>query len=124
MGTAGAVLALGALTLGSAPTAQAAVTATRDEAREVARRMIPDAAQFRCFNNLVRRESDWKVTATNALSGAYGLMQAVPGSKMASHGSDWRTNAATQISWGLDYVKERYGGACGAWSFWRAKGWY
>ncbi|KUJ37262.1 hypothetical protein ACZ90_70120 [Streptomyces albus subsp. albus] len=123
-GTVGAVLALGALALGTAPGAQAAAAASRGEAREIARKMIPDKEQFRCFSRLVHRESGWNVTASNAASGAYGLMQAVPGSKMASHGPDWRTNAATQISWGLEYMKNRYGGPCGAWTFWRGRGWY
>ncbi|BFO21081.1 hypothetical protein SHKM778_74690 [Streptomyces sp. KM77-8] len=57
-------------------------------------------------------------------SGAYGLVQALPASKMASAGSDWKTNPATQIKWGLDYMKDRYGSACDAWSFWQANNWY
>ncbi len=70
------------------------------------------------------RESSWNVTATNASSGAYGLVQSLPGSKMASAGSDWRTNPATQIKWGLDYMNSRYGSPCGAWSFWQSHHWY
>ncbi|WP_307826546.1 transglycosylase SLT domain-containing protein [Streptomyces pactum] len=121
----GAVAAVSAVTLTAQP-AEAAPAPGRSSmmAREVARRMIPDTTQFRCFNQLVERESGWKVTAVNAASGAYGLLQAVPGSKMASAGPDWRTNPATQISWGLAYMKNRYGGPCGAWSFWRANRWY
>ena len=64
------------------------------------------------------------MNATNASSGAYGLVQALPGSKMASAGSDWKTNAATQIKWGVDYMKDRYGSPCGAWNFWQANNWY
>ncbi len=62
--------------------------------------------------------------ATNASSGAYGLVQALPASKMASAGSDWKTNPATQIEWGLDYMNDRYGSPCGAWKFWQANHWY
>jgi hypothetical protein len=66
----------------------------------------------------------WKVNATNRSSGAYGIPQALPGSKMASAGSDWRTNPATQIIWGVNYMKGRYGSPCRAWTFKHAHGWY
>ncbi|GBQ04186.1 hypothetical protein SSP531S_56780 [Streptomyces spongiicola] len=85
--------------------------------------MMP-AAQFQCFDKIVSKESNWNPTATNASSGAYGLVQALPGGKMASAGADWKTNPETQIKWGLDYMKERYGSPCGAWSFWQANHWY
>lgn len=80
-------------------------------------------SQFSCLNNIWSRESGWRVTAANA-SGAYGIPQALPGSKMASAGPDWQTNATTQIKWGLGYIKGRYGSPCGAWAFWYAHGWY
>jgi hypothetical protein len=70
------------------------------------------------------RESGWDYTAYNASSGAYGIPQALPGSKMAVYGSDWQTNPATQIKWGLSYIKSRYGSPSAAWSFWQANGWY
>jgi hypothetical protein len=76
-----------------------------------------------CLSELIERESHWVVTATNPSTGAYGLPQAVPGSKMASAGSDWATNPQTQIRWMLGYV-QRYGGSCGALAFQRANGWY
>ena len=57
-------------------------------------------------------------------SGAYGIPQALPGDKMAAYGSDWQTNAATQIKWGLAYIAGRYGTPCDAWSFWQSNGWY
>ena len=57
-------------------------------------------------------------------SGAYGIPQALPGSKMASAGSDWRTNPKTQIKWGLGYISGRYGDPCGAWSHFLRKNWY
>ena len=66
----------------------------------------------------------WSVTATNPSSGSYGLVQALPASKMASAGPDWRTNAATQIRWGLQYMNGRYGSPCAAWAFWQAHSWY
>lgn len=80
--------------------------------------------QFSCYNNIIMRESAWKVSADNPTSSAYGIPQALPGSKMASAGPDWRTNPATQIKWGLGYVKSRYGTPCSAWSFKSSHGWY
>ncbi|GAA1007086.1 transglycosylase SLT domain-containing protein [Streptomyces thermogriseus] len=93
------------------------------EVQAIARSIVP-ADQFQCFSNIVQRESSWNYQATNPSSGAYGLVQALPGSKMASAGADWRTNPATQIKWGLNYMNERYGSPCGAWSFWQANHWY
>jgi hypothetical protein len=86
--------------------------------------MIPNAAQYNAFSKIVEHESGWNITATNSSSGAYGLVQALPGSKMASAGSDWKTNPATQIKWGLNYMNSRYGSPTGAWAFWQANGWY
>jgi hypothetical protein len=79
--------------------------------------------QFGCLDRLWQRESGWRVSASNA-SGAYGIPQALPGSKMASAGDDWRTNPATQIRWGLGYIGSRYGGPCAAWSHSQSTGWY
>ncbi|QSY51294.1 MULTISPECIES: transglycosylase SLT domain-containing protein [Streptomyces] len=93
------------------------------EVQAMARQMVP-SDQFQCFSNIVNNESTWDYTATNSSSGAYGLVQALPGTKMASAGADWRTNPATQIKWGLSYMNERYGSPCGAWSFWQANQWY
>ncbi|MFJ7155499.1 transglycosylase SLT domain-containing protein [Streptomyces sp. NPDC101118] len=87
-------------------------------------RQIVGAGQFQCFSNIVNHESTWNYRAQNPSSGAYGLVQALPGSKMSSAGADWRTNPATQIEWGLNYMNVRYGSPCGAWSFWQANGWY
>jgi len=78
---------------------------------------------FGCLQNLWNRESGWRYDAENA-SGAYGIPQALPGSKMASAGPDWETNPATQIKWGLTYIKGLYGTPCGAWSFEEANGYY
>ncbi|MGW7549157.1 aggregation-promoting factor C-terminal-like domain-containing protein [Streptomyces sp. NPDC054770] len=82
------------------------------------------SGQFQCFSNIVDHESSWNYQAVNASSGAYGLFQALPGSKMSSVGADWQTNPATQIKWGLNYMNSRYGSPCQAWSFWQANHWY
>ncbi|MEU5684176.1 transglycosylase SLT domain-containing protein [Streptomyces venezuelae] len=96
---------------------------TVSQVQAMARQMVP-GDQFQCFSNIVNHESTWNYKATNASSGAYGLVQALPGSKMASAGADWQTNPATQIKWGLNYMNDRYGSPCGAWSFWQANNWY
>ncbi|MHB1172917.1 MAG: aggregation-promoting factor C-terminal-like domain-containing protein [Lacisediminihabitans sp.] len=79
--------------------------------------------QFSCLVALFNRESHWNVYAANP-SGAYGIPQALPGSKMASAGADWATNPATQITWGLNYIAARYGTPCGAWGHSQSLGWY
>jgi hypothetical protein len=79
--------------------------------------------QFGCLKLMWDNESGWNVHAANA-SGAYGIPQALPGSKMATAGPDWQNNATTQIKWGLGYIKGRYGSPCGAWAFWQSNGWY
>ncbi|MER5572124.1 transglycosylase SLT domain-containing protein [Streptomyces massasporeus] len=89
----------------------------------MARQLVP-SGQFQCFSNIVDHESDWNYKAVNPSSGAYGMFQALPGSKMSSVGADWRTNPATQIKWGLNYMNDRYGSPCDAWSFWQANHWY
>ncbi|GCD21234.1 ubiquitin-like domain-containing protein [Cellulomonas algicola] len=80
--------------------------------------------QFACLLALWNKESRWRVNAENRSSGAYGIPQALPGSKMATVGADWQTNPATQITWGLNYISARYGTPCGAWAHSQAKGWY
>jgi hypothetical protein len=82
------------------------------------------ASQMSCLVPLWMGESGWRVSAENVSSGAYGIPQALPGSKMGTAGADWRTNAATQIKWGLGYIQERYGSPCGAWGFKQGHGWY
>jgi hypothetical protein len=81
-------------------------------------------SQFPCLNKLWNRESGWNHRAYNESSGAYGIPQALPGSKMQSAGSDWKTNPATQIKWGLGYIKDRYGNPCNAWQHSEDAGWY
>ncbi|HEV7185013.1 MAG: lytic transglycosylase domain-containing protein [Leifsonia sp.] len=80
--------------------------------------------QYNCLVSLWNKESHWNVYAYNSGSGAYGIPQALPGSKMASAGADWQTNAATQIAWGLGYITGRYSTPCGAWSHSQSTGWY
>ena len=95
--------------------------------RSIARAMLAArgwSGQFGCLDSLWQRESGWNYQAYNASSGAFGIPQALPGGKMASAGSDWRTNPATQISWGLGYIASVYGSPCSAWAHSQAKGWY
>ena len=81
-------------------------------------------ADVNALINLWTKESGWQVTNRNRSSGAYGIPQALPASKMASAGSDYLTNYKTQINWGLSYIKSRYGSPSNAWSSFRSKGWY
>lgn len=103
---------------------------TRSYARWWARRLMAtehgwtSTRQYRCLVKLWQRESGWSVSAYNAGSGATGIPQAVPGSKMRSAGRDWRTNAVTQVRWGLTYIDQVYGSPCGAWAHSQARGWY
>lgn len=80
-------------------------------------------ADWNAANFIINHESGWNPSATNPSSGAYGLPQALPGSKMASHGADWATNYQTQFKWFLNYCN-RYGGVSGAYAFWQANHWY
>lgn len=80
--------------------------------------------QMPCLDKLWTKESGWNHHSENRSSGAYGIPQALPGSKMAQFGDDWRDNPATQIKWGLNYIKNRYDTPCGAWQTFLDKGWY
>jgi hypothetical protein len=102
---------------------------TPDGARATARAMAAQQygwgdAQFSCLNSLWTKESGWNYQAYNRGGGATGIPQSLPGSKMAAFGADWQTNAATQIAWGLDYIKRGYGSPCAAWAHSRAVNWY
>jgi hypothetical protein len=99
----------------------------RRNPKAVARMMLADrgwSSQFGCLDRLWTRESGWNYQADNPTSSAYGIPQALPGSKMASAGSDWRTNPVTQMRWGLDYIADRYGTPCAAWAHSENTGWY
>jgi hypothetical protein len=109
-----------------------AVTRTEDltqaDPKTLAKALMPlyglATSQFNCVDNIWEQESRWNVHADNPYSSAYGIPQALPGSKMSSAGPNWQNSAETQIRWGLTYIKERYGSACSAWSFKQSHGWY
>jgi hypothetical protein len=109
---------------------QAAAQANTPEgARATARAMAAERygwgdGQFSCLDSLWQKESSWDYQAENPSSGAYGIAQSLPGSKMASVGADWQTVAATQIAWGLDYISRAYGTPCAAWGHSQSTNWY
>ncbi|MEZ5185336.1 MAG: hypothetical protein R2720_06300 [Candidatus Nanopelagicales bacterium] len=82
------------------------------------------ADQFAALEQLWQRESGWSQTAHNSSSGAHGIPQALPGSKMGMFGADWATNPETQIKWGLHYIKSVYGSPSGALASSHSRGWY
>lgn len=113
----------------SAANTLAAVAATPDagSAQAIALQLVTARGwgtdQYNCLVSLWNKESGWRVNAYNP-SGAYGIPQALPGSKMATAGADWQTNPATQITWGLNYISGVYGTPCGAWGHSQANNWY
>lgn len=116
------------LTAVSAPArASRAVNRAPLAPRDIARVLLAKrgwSGQYSCLNSLWTKESNWRVAADNPSSSAYGIPQALPGSKMRSAGADWRTNPVTQITWGLGYIADRYGTPCSAWSHSRSHNWY
>lgn len=107
---------------------QAVLANAQANPKAVAQQLLGDfgwsASQFSCLDSLWTKESNWRYTATNGSSGAYGIPQSLPGSKMATVAADWRTNPVTQITWGLKYIKGSYGSPCSAWSHSQATNWY
>jgi hypothetical protein len=96
---------------------------------EYAEQKINNSDEFKCFDELMHRESSWRTRkdpqfADNPRSSAYGIPQALPGHKMKSAGADWRTNPVTQIRWAISYIEERYETPCKALAFHNRKGWY
>ena len=81
-------------------------------------------SEMPCLDKMWTKESNWRTTAENPSSHSYGIPQALPATKMAPYGSDYRTNPVPQIKWGLNYIKTRYGSPCEAWTFWQAHNWY
>ena len=140
--TAAAAAEVDRLAAEAAAAAAAAAQAAAEAAAEAARIVnTPDGAkatarsiaasqygwgdsEFSCLSRLWQKESGWNVSAHNASSGATGIPQSLPGSKMASAGADWATNAATQISWGLTYIDGRYGSPCAAMAHSSSVNWY
>lgn len=96
--------------------------------RAIAEALLPEygfsSDQFSCLDALWTKESGWHVHADNPSSSAYGIPQALPGSKMASAGADWAGNPATQVRWGLGYIRDSYGTPCGAWAHSQSYNWY
>lgn len=106
---------------------QASRDAQRDP-RAIGRILVAERGwsdeQFDCLDNLWTKESNWRWNADNPTSSAYGIPQALPGSKMSTVGSDWETNPVTQITWGLAYIDDVYGTPCSAWAHSRSHNWY
>ena len=99
-----------------------------EDPRQIAQALLSEFGfgqdQFSCLDSLYKSESGWRIDADNPSSSAYGIPQALPGSKMSSAGADWATNPVTQIRWGLGYIQDRYGSPCSAWSFKQGNNWY
>ena len=112
----------------AAAAAALAAANTPEGAKATARQMIAEygwgGEQFSCLEKLWTRESGWNYQAYNGGSGATGIPQSLPGSKMASVGPDWQTNASTQVRWGLNYINGSYGSPCAAWAHSNATNWY
>ena len=104
------------------------ITGTVAEYQEYARERCSaygwSDGEFGALVKLWNRESGWNPNTRNSSSGAYGIPQALPASKMASAGSDYMTNYKTQINWGLSYIRSRYGSPSSAWSYFQSNGWY
>ena len=111
-----------------APAADPGAGTDPESAKAIARSMMAGHgwgdSEFSCLENLWNRESSWNYQAENASSGAYGIPQALPGSKMSEVADDWATNPTTQITWGLNYISGRYGTPCSAWAHSESVGWY
>jgi hypothetical protein len=109
---------------------QAILANAQADPRAAAEALLPefgfDESQWGCLDKLWMGESGWRYTAENSSSGAYGIPQSLPASKMATVGADYRSNPVTQIRWGLKYIKSSYGTPCGAWDAWQSRSphWY
>lgn len=107
------------------------VHASVEDAKSIARQQLNNGykqwdndSEYQCLTWVWERESGWRWNAQNPSSGAYGIPQALPASKLATAGSDWHENAGTQITWGLNYINSRYSSPCGAKRFWQQHNWY
>ena len=116
------------LSLGAGNTMSRTEDLSEEDPRSIAKALLASygwsESQFGCLDSLWTRESNWNVHADNPSSSAYGIPQALPGSKMASAGPDWQNNAVTQIKWGLGYIADRYGSPCSAWGHSESHGFY
>jgi hypothetical protein len=118
-----------AMSLVSSASASVELARTPDGAREVAKALMEDKygwgdKQYACLDDLWIKESHWNYRASNKRTGAHGIPQALPATKMDSAGTDWRTNPVTQISWGLRYIEVRYETPCKAWAKFKRSNWY
>jgi hypothetical protein len=102
---------------------RARLMGTPAAAKRYAMSKVKNGSQYSCLVKLWTRESNWSVSSHNK-EGAYGIPQALPGSKMKSAGADWQYNYKTQVNWGLAYIQRRYGSPCTALSASNARGWY
>ena len=124
-----ATVSASAMSLVSSASASVELARTPDGAREVAKILMEDKygwgdKQYWCLNGLWTKESNWNYRSSNKRSGAHGIPQALPATKMESVGTDWRTNPVTQISWGLRYIEVRYDTPCKAWAKFKRSNWY
>ena len=124
-----ATVSASAMYLVSSASASVELARTPDGAREVAKALMEDKygwgeKQYACLDGLWTKESHWNYRASNKRSGAHGIPQALPASKMEVIGTDWRTNPVTQISWGLHYIDKRYETPCGAFAKFKRTNWY
>jgi len=118
-----------AMSLVSSASASVELARTPDGAREVAKALMEEKfgwgdKQYACLDDLWIKESHWNYRASNKRTGAHGIPQALPATKMDSAGTDWRTNPVTQISWGLRYIEVRYDTPCKAWAKFKRSNWY
>jgi hypothetical protein len=118
-----------AMSLVSSASASVELARTPDGAREVAQILMEDKygwgdGQYACLDSLWTKESNWNYKASNRRSGAHGIPQALPATKMEVIGTDWRTNPVTQISWGLRYIDIRYETPCKAWAKFKRSNYY
>jgi len=118
-----------AMSLVSLASASVELARTPDGAREVAKVLMEDKygwgdGQYECLDSLWTKESHWNYKASNRRSGAHGIPQALPATKMEVIGTDWRTNPVTQISWGLRYIDIRYDTPCKAWAKFKRSNYY
>ena len=117
------------LALVSAVSRQVELARTPIGAKKVARSILMDEygfteKEYKCLNRLWTKESNWNYKSRNKKSGAHGIPQALPASKMNVVSTDWRTNPVTQIRWGLRYISIRYETPCKAWAKHKRSNWY
>ena len=124
-----ATVSASSMSLVSSASASVELARTPDGAREVAKVLMEDKygwgdGQYECLDSLWTKESHWNYKASNRRSGAHGIPQALPATKMEVIGTDWRTNPVTQISWGLRYIDIRYETPCKAWAKFKRSNYY